>query len=350
MTEPVLRVEDLVTVFDTDGGVVRAVDGISFEVAPGGVLGIVGESGCGKSVTSLSILRLLPENGRIAQGRVLFEGRDLAALSEREMRAIRGHRVAMVFQEPTSSLNPVYRIGHQIEESLRAHLGLRGAAARARVIELLERVGIPAARERVDAYPHELSGGMRQRVMIAIALACEPRLLIADEPTTALDVTIQAQILELLGTLRRDLGMAVVLITHDLGVVAEIADEVAVMYAGRIVERASTRDLFARPAHPYTQGLLRSAPGLPANATAHRLPTIRGVVPDLRHLPSGCRFRDRCDHARTICGEKDPMLAPAPDASAGASRAIGDAVAHRAACVRAAEIHAGLAGDEVAHG
>jgi peptide/nickel transport system ATP-binding protein len=321
---PLLSVEDLVTVFDTDEGTVRAVDGVSFDVPAGKTLGIVGESGCGKSVTSLSIMRLLPEAGRIAGGKILFDGRDLVTTSEREMRAIRGGKIAMIFQDPSSSLNPVYRVGVQIEESLRAHLGMRGKAARARAIELLDRVGIPAPAERVDAYPHQLSGGMRQRVMIAIALACRPKLLIADEPTTALDVTIRAQILELLADLQRELSMSVVLITHDLGVVAEVTDEVAVMYAGKIVERSSTRALFEAPRHPYTRGLLRSVRGLaprPGEGARRRLPTIRGLVPDLRALGAGCRFEDRCDHAIDACRGAEPALATAHGRSVACVRA-----------------------------
>ena len=328
MVAPLLAVEDLVTVFATDEGPVRAVDGVSFEVPPGGTLAIVGESGCGKSVTSLSIMGLVPEPGRVVGGRIVFEGRDLVGASERELRALRGQRLSMIFQDPSSSLNPVYTIGAQIEETLRAHLPLSRAAARARAVELLAKVGIPAPEERARAYPHQLSGGMRQRVMIAIALACEPRLLIADEPTTALDVTIQAQILELLATLQRETGTSVILVTHDLGVVAELAREVVVMYAGKVVERASTEALFASPRHPYTRGLLRSVPGRAvargASAPA-RLPTIPGVVPDLRSLPRGCRFQDRCEHATEACREGEPAL-------------VELAPRHFAACARAAEL------------
>ena len=312
---PLLAVKDLVTRFDTDEGTLRAVDGVSFTIRAGSTLGIVGESGCGKSVTSLSILRLVPSPpGWIERGSIELEGRDLLALNEREMRAVRGRQIAMIFQEPMSSLNPVYTVGNQIEEAVRLHLGLDAAKARAKAIEMLELVGIPGAAERVDAYPHQLSGGMRQRVMIAIALACEPKLLIADEPTTALDVTIQAQILELIARLRRELGMAVLLITHDLGVVAESVDEVIVMYAGKVVERAPTMALFAQPLHPYTRGLMRSIParavheGRKSSGAKRRLATIPGVVPDLRDLPKGCRFRDRCDVAIDRCAKAEPPL------------------------------------------
>ena len=308
VAEPLLSVRNLVTEFRTDEGALRAVDDVSFELPAGGTLGVVGESGCGKSVTSLSILRLIQPPGRVASGQIVFEGRDLLGLPEREMRAVRGARIAMIFQEPMSSLNPVYSVGEQIIESVVLHQKRSRADAWARAVELLTLVGIPSPAERAHAFPHQLSGGMRQRVMIAMALACEPKLLIADEPTTALDVTIQAQILELLASLRKKLGMAVMLITHDLGVVAEFADEVVVMYAGRVVERASVRELFAKPLHPYTRGLLRSVPSYGDNARAARLPTIPGVVPDLRRLPSGCRFRDRCDRAFDRCAAEEPAL------------------------------------------
>jgi peptide/nickel transport system ATP-binding protein len=289
---PLLEVRDLHTRFDTQAGPLRPVDGVSFELSAGGTLGVVGESGSGKTMTALSILRLLPTaSGRIESGQISFAGRDLLALPEREMRALRGKHIAMVFQEPMTSLNPVYSVARQIGEVLWLHEGMNKRAARARTIELLQVVGIPDPERRVDAYPHELSGGMRQRVMIAMAIACRPQLLIADEPTTALDVTIQAQILELLARLRRELGMAVLLITHDLGVVAEFAEEVLVMYAGTVVERAQAEVLFSAPQHPYTQGLLASAPSRQGGKT--RLATIAGVVPDLAHLPGGCRFRER---------------------------------------------------------
>lgn len=308
MAEALLRVEHLVTEFATDSGVLRAVDDVSFEIPAGGTIGIVGESGCGKSVTSLSILRLIQRPGRIASGKILFDGKDLLALSDKEMRAIRGQKIAMVFQEPMSSLNPVYTVGEQIAESVILHQKKSKKQAIERAIELLALVGIPSPGERVHAYPHQLSGGMRQRVMIAMALACDPQLLIADEPTTALDVTIQAQILELLGDLRKKTGMAVMLITHDLGLVAEFAEHVVVMYAGRVVESAPVKDLFRKPTHPYTRGLLRSVPSYADNARQPRLPTIPGVVPDLRKLPPGCRFRDRCDVVIDRCSKDEPTL------------------------------------------
>jgi len=307
-----LEVRDLVTRFETDRGSLDAVAGVSFDLRAGGTLGVVGESGCGKSVMSLSIMGLLPQPpGRIVGGELMFEGRDLRKLPAAELRALRGSAISMIFQEPMTSLNPVYTCGQQIMESVQLHQKLNRAQARKRAIELLELVGIPAPDRRVDSYPHELSGGMRQRVMIAIAIACGPRLLIADEPTTALDVTIQAQILELLAKLQRELSMGIILITHDLGVVAEFVDEVIVMYAGKVVERASTPELFAHPRHPYTRGLLSSVPGLrePIVAGARkRLPTIEGMVPDLMHLPSGCRFRSRCPLAIPVCAEREPLL------------------------------------------
>lgn len=308
VTEPLLSVRSLVTEFRTDAGLLRAVDDVSFDIAPGGTLAVVGESGCGKSVTSLSILRLIQPPGRVASGEIVFEGRDLLTVSEAEMRKVRGARIAMIFQEPMSSLNPVYTVGDQIIESVVLHQKRSKREAWARAVELLKLVGIPSPDERAKAYPHQLSGGMRQRVMIAMALACEPKLLIADEPTTALDVTIQAQIMELLSELRVKLGMAVLLITHDLGLVADFADEVVVMYAGRVVERALVKDLFRAPKHPYTRGLLRSVPSYGDNSRARRLPTIQGVVPDLRSLPGGCRFRDRCDVAFDRCAAEEPSL------------------------------------------
>ena len=304
-----LSVKDLVTTFRTDRGVVRAVDGVSFSLKEGATLGIVGESGCGKSVMSLSIMGLLPSPpGRIEGGSIEFDGHELTRMSQDQLRTLRGRQMAMIFQEPMSSLNPVFTVGEQIMEAIVLHQGLSRQAARKRAVELLQLVGIPAPDERVDAYPHQLSGGMRQRVMIAIALSCDPKLLIADEPTTALDVTIQAQVLDLLNRLQRELGMSVILITHDLGVIAEVVQEVLVMYAGRVVEQASTEALFERPLHPYTQGLLRSVPSFGDNANRPRLPTIAGVVPDLAHLGPGCRFRERCTVAITRCATEDPAL------------------------------------------
>jgi peptide/nickel transport system ATP-binding protein len=306
---PLISVVDLVTAFHTDEGVVRAVDGVSWDLPDKGTLGVVGESGCGKSVMSLSLMRLLPETGVIERGKILFEKKDLAKLPDRDMRSLRGNRMSMIFQEPMTSLNPVHRVGQQIGEAVRLHRKASRKEARERAIEMLELVGIPAPKERVDAYPHELSGGMRQRVMIAMALACEPRVLIADEPTTALDVTIQAQILELLGKLQDEMGMSILFITHDLGVVAELTDRVIVMYAGKIVEKAPTRDLFAEPLHPYTRGLLASIPAHDAKHIGRkRLPTIAGMVPDLRRLPRGCRFQDRCPLVMPKCREAEPPL------------------------------------------
>jgi len=305
--QPLLRVVDLVTSFRTDEGTLRAVDQVSFDVDVGTTLGIVGESGCGKSVTALSIMRLLPEPaGAIDGGRIELEKKNLVELPEREMQGIRGNSVSMIFQEPMTSLNPVYTVGAQIVEAIRMHQKKSRREAREHAIEMLKLVGIPSPASNVDAYPHQLSGGMRQRVMIAMALACKPKLLIADEPTTALDVTIQAQILELLKKLQEQLGMAVLLITHDLGVVAEYAREVVVMYAGRVVERADVKEIFARTLHPYTKGLLGSIPRM--GTGLKRLPTIEGVVPDLRSLPKGCRFADRCAFAKDACREAEPAL------------------------------------------
>jgi peptide/nickel transport system ATP-binding protein len=302
-----LDVRNLRTSFFTPKGEARAVDGISFTIDPGQTLGLVGESGCGKTMTALSVLRLIPPAGRIAGGEILFDGHDLLQLSEPAMRHLRGNAIAMIFQEPMSSLNPVFTVGNQIAEAVRLHQGLGRRAAYEKAIEMLKLVEIPEAERRVDEYPHQLSGGMRQRVMIAMALSCHPRLLIADEPTTALDVTIQAQILDLLASLQRRFGMALILVTHDLGVVAERADEVAIMYAGRIVERAPVRDIFARPLHPYTRGLLRSIPKVGDQKT-RRLEAIPGLVPDLLGLPSGCHFRDRCARAISRCTAIDPVL------------------------------------------
>jgi peptide/nickel transport system ATP-binding protein len=303
---PLLEVDQLIAEFDTDEGTVRAVDGVSFEVVPGKTVGIVGESGCGKSVTALSIMRLLPQPmGRIAGGAIRFAGRDLASLSFEEMEHVRGNEIGMVFQEPMTALNPVHTIGKQLTEGLRLHKGMDDAAATAAAVDILHRVGIPSPEIRMGEYPHQLSGGMRQRVVIAIALACGPRLLIADEPTTALDVTIQAQILELIKDLQSDMGMSVVLITHDLGVVAETCDEVVVMYAGKVVERGTVFDIFDRPTHPYTRGLLASIPTLETTPKS-RLSIIEGMVPGLRDLPDGCRFQNRCPRVAEGCRAASP--------------------------------------------
>ena len=311
MTAPLLDVRDLAVEFRGRDGTVRAVDGLSFTVAPGETLAIVGESGCGKSVTALSILRLLDEPaGRIAGGSVLFGGRDLSALPEREMRRVRGREISMIFQEPMTSLNPVITIGRQIDEALRLHLGLGADQARGRALEMLRLVQIPEPERRLAQYPHELSGGMRQRVMIAMALACDPRLLIADEPTTALDVTIQAQILDIVRGLGGRLGMATILITHDLGVVAEMAERVLVMYAGRKVEEAAIGALFRTPRHPYTQGLLGSMPKLGSSLTGEegRLTEIPGLVPSLKRKLDGCVFASRCPHTTDLCRSVAPAL------------------------------------------
>jgi len=312
MSDPaLLQVENLQTHFGTIDGVVRAVEGLSFTIKAGETVAIVGESGCGKSVTSMSILRLVPTPpGKIA-GRILFQGRDLLACSDAEMRAIRGKDISMIFQEPMTSLNPVLTIGRQIGESLRLHEGLSAKAAEARAVEMLTLVGIPAPARRVKEYPHQLSGGMRQRVMIAIALACNPKLLIADEPTTALDVTIQAQILDLMRDLQHRLGSAIMLITHDLGVVAEMAERVVVMYAGRKVEEGDVRDIFARPLHPYTRGLLGAVPKLGASLETtgrSRLTEIGGQVPSLRKPIVGCAFASRCSAATDICHSMAPAV------------------------------------------
>jgi peptide/nickel transport system ATP-binding protein/oligopeptide transport system ATP-binding protein len=305
--KPILSVRELQTYFFTDAGVARAVDGVSFDVHAGRTLALVGESGCGKSVTALSILRLVPDPpGRIVGGSILFKGEDLLMMNPSDMRNLRGNDVSMIFQEPMTSLNPVFRVGDQIGGVLRLHRGLSKLDAREAAIDLLKQVGISDPESRVDDYPHQMSGGMRQRVMIAMALACDPKVLIADEPTTALDVTIQAQILELLKKLQRERGMAIILITHDLGVVAEAADDVAIMYAGRITEMAAVRELFAKRAHPYTEGLFESLPEVGAERA--RLQTIKGNVPPATHFPSGCRFHPRCPYAMRICPEDEPGL------------------------------------------
>ncbi|CAN5655668.1 ABC transporter ATP-binding protein [soil metagenome] len=308
--EVVLDVRDLRTSFRVREGIVRAVTGVDFSVRRGEILGLVGESGCGKSVSSMSVMRLINPPGRIEGGEVIFQGEDLMKVDERRMREIRGDRISMIFQQPTSSLNPVLNVGFQIGEVLEAHRNMKRKAARARALELMRLVGIPDPQRRLDSYPHEMSGGMAQRVMIAMALACEPELLIADEPTTALDVTIQAQILELMRRLQRETGTAIVLITHDLGVVAEMCDRVAVMYAGEIIEQTDTTSLFRKPRHPYTQGLIGSVPVL--GASRSELDVIPGIVPDLIDLPEGCRFADRCqariEHDVTPATDVHPEL------------------------------------------
>jgi oligopeptide/dipeptide ABC transporter ATP-binding protein len=302
-----LTVRDLAVAFDTDAGLLRAVDGVSFAIPRGRTLGLVGESGCGKSVTALSLLGLLPRpSGRIVGGSVHFEGADLAAATPAELQCIRGGRIGMVFQEPMTALNPVHRIGRQLAEVFLLHRTRDKREAARLAVEMLAKVGIPSPEIRAQEYPHQLSGGMRQRVVIAMALACSPALLIADEPTTALDVTIQAQILDLLRGLQRELGMAILLITHDLGVVAEMCDEVVVMYAGRIAEQGPVEAIFARPAHPYTQGLLAAVPRLEA-VRKSRLATIPGLVPGLAEMPAGCRFANRCAHATPACAAPPPL-------------------------------------------
>jgi len=307
--EALVEVQGLCTTFHTDEGIAKAVDGVTFSIPRGRTLGLVGESGCGKSVTALSIMRIIPTPpGRIERGEILFEGRDLLTLSEAKMRRIRGNDISMIFQEPMSSLNPVFTCGDQITEVLCLHQGLNKAGALARTIEMLDKVGIPSPEQRVHEYPHQLSGGQKQRVMIAMAFACSPKLLIADEPTTALDVTIQAQIRDLLRGVQAELHMATLLITHDLGVIAEMAEHVAVMYAGKIVELADVYELFDRPKHPYTQGLFASLPKL--GARVERLNVIPGVVPNPIDFPSGCKFHPRCPHASDRCAVEEPELRP----------------------------------------
>lgn len=302
----ILQVKNLRTYFFTEDGVVKAVDGVDFEVYQGETLGLVGESGCGKSVTAFSIVRLLDYAGKVVEGQIIFKGADLLKKSENEMRKIRGKEIAMIFQEPMTSLNPVFTIGYQISESLKIHFKMSNREAKMRSIELLENVGIPIPKQRFDEYPHQLSGGMRQRAMIAMALACNPVLLIADEPTTSLDVTIQAQILNLMKNLLKQFNSSLIMITHDLGVIAEIADRIAVMYAGKIVEYADTRSIFFTPLHPYTFGLLTSIPRL--DLDLEKLESIPGMVPDPLYFPTGCKFHPRCIFATKKCREEEPLL------------------------------------------
>ena len=309
-SDAILEVRGLEVTFATDRGAVKAADGVSFDLKPGLTLGLVGESGCGKTVTALALLRLVPPPGRITGGRVLFGGDDLLALSERAMEDIRGRRISMVFQEPTTAFNPVLTIGDQIAEALVIHGGAGRGEAHDAAVGMLEKVGIPDPAERAGTYPHQMSGGMRQRAMIAMALICRPDILIADEPTTALDVTIQAQILDLMGEMQRQFGVAILFISHDLAVISEMADEVMVMYAGRVVERAPADALLAHPLHPYTQGLIET---LPRHGVGRgRLPAIPGTVPDLGALPDGCRFSDRCPLADDGCRAAEPPLTQAP--------------------------------------
>ena len=299
-----LETRGLRTIFPSEEGIAAAVDSVDLTVSQGEILGLVGESGCGKSVTAFSILRLVSPPGRIVAGEIIFEGTDLLTLDDDQMRGIRGDRISMIFQEPMTSLNPVFRVGEQIAEVFRVHRDMNRADAITAAVDMLEKVGIPAPERRARDYPHQLSGGMRQRVMIAMALACDPQLILADEPTTALDVTIQAQILELMNEIKTSKGTGIILITHDLGVVAEMADRVAVMYAGKIVEEAPVKTLFANPQHPYTVGLLKSIPRITQiSDRKERLHVITGMVPDLRHLPEGCTFQDRCPEKQPICAQ-----------------------------------------------
>lgn len=305
--EKLIDVNDLATYFHTEEGTVKAVDGISFEIYPGETLGIVGESGCGKSVTSLSIMRLIESPpGQIENGEIMFNGKDLTKLSQKEMRKIRGNDISMIFQEPMTSLNPVYTVGDQIMEAILIHKDVNKKQARQQAIDMLTKVGIPLPEQRVDEYPHQLSGGMRQRVMIAMALSCDPQLLIADEPTTALDVTIQAQILELMNSLKRQFGMAIMMITHDLGVIAEVSDRVAVMYAGKIVEYTDVKTLYGNPKHPYTWGLMHSIPHIEKDLD--RLLAIPGNVPNPLNFPTGCKYNTRCQFATDKCRTDEPDI------------------------------------------
>jgi oligopeptide/dipeptide ABC transporter ATP-binding protein len=312
MTEHLLAIENLKTYFYTREGVIPAVDGVNLTIRPGGTLALVGESGCGKSVTALSIMRLVPTPpGKIADGRIIFNGENLLEKTDSAMRAIRGNEISMIFQEPMTALNPVFTVGRQISEAIILHQGLSKQEAQMKAVEMLRLVGIPSPERRVDDYPHQMSGGMRQRVMIAMALSCNPKLLIADEPTTALDVTIQAQILDLMKALQEELQTAILLITHDLGVVAETVEEVAVMYLGKIVEQAKVNELFANPLHPYTIGLLGSIPKL--HEDRERLHVIEGMVPDPLRMPGGCRFHPRCRFAEAICLREEPPITKLPE-------------------------------------
>lgn len=305
--EPLLQVKDLKTYFDTKKGTVKSVDGVDFEVSAGKILGIVGESGCGKSVTSLSIMRLLPEQlGRIAGGAILFQGEELTEISEREMVNIRGNKIAMIFQDPMTSLDPVMTIGKQLQETVLAHEHVSRKEAYQKSLEMLKKVNIPTPEYRMEEYPHQLSGGMRQRIMIAMGLLCNPALLIADEPTTALDVTIQAQILDLMKALKKDFNTAIILITHDMGVVADMADDILVMYAGKVMEYASAVELFTDPKHPYTKALLKSIPRMDKDVDL--LFTIKGSVPSPYQMPQGCKFCDRCEYALPVCKEVEPEI------------------------------------------
>ncbi len=325
MSDALLQVTDLITEFDTDEGRVRAVDQVSFEVKPGETLGIVGESGCGKSVTALSIMRLLPQPmGQIAGGQIHFDGQDLTQLPLSHMETIRGNRIGMVFQEPMTALNPVHTIGRQLTEVLLLHNDMTAEAATKEAIDILDKVGIPSPDVRLGEYPHQLSGGMRQRVVIAMALACQPELLIADEPTTALDVTIQAQILDLIRELQADMGMSVIMITHDLGVIAETCESVVVMYAGKVAETGTVYEIFDHPRHPYTRGLLASIPRLDTQPKS-KLPIIEGMVPGLLDLPAGCRFENRCPNRTDRCNETPPVI-----------EAVSDS--HKVACFRWQEL------------
>jgi len=305
--KPLLSVSDLTTCFYTDAGIAKAVDRVNFTVNPGDTLGIVGESGCGKSVTALTIMRLIPEPpGKVRSGKIVFSGRDLLQLSEKEMRRIRGKQISMIFQDPMTSLNPVFQIGKQISEVIRLHQGLSRKESLHNAVALLQKVGIPSPERRVFEYPHQLSGGMRQRAMIALAISCHPKVMIADEPTTALDVTIQAQILNVIQDLKTTIGTSILLITHDLGVIAETARTVIVMYAGKIMEYAPVDDLFERPRHPYTIGLMQSVPSL--EQETERLPVIPGLVPSLLEIPAGCAFSNRCDQVTRQCVNQEPPL------------------------------------------